>query len=275
MTPASGMRGARVALCAVALLVGAVPARAQGVHVAILPTGQTVDPGSTFTLTLQVTQAGTPFNGFDVVVEYDPAALTFVPLSPTALQQGAYMLGNCATSPFHRFSAAGDSLAIPDVLLCANLALPGPGEIYKLKFVASNTPQQTWVRFRSVQFYDAGLFLYPTYPEDAVIGIGVPVGVETGLPSPAGPMVRAAPNPFRGHTSVQVVTPLDGTQRLFVRDVQGRTVRHLGEGRFAPGTRLVQWDGRGDAGRPLPPGIYRIVLQTGDAATGARVALLR
>lgn len=274
MTRPRAMRALRVILCAAVWSAVAAPVRAQGVHVAILPTGQTVAPGSTFTLSLEVTQPGTPFNGFDAVVTYDPAALTFVPLSPTALQQGSYMLNACGNSPFHRFTAAADSLSITDVLLCANLALPGPGQIYKLKFTASNTPQVTHVRFRSAQFYDAGVFL-PTDAQDAVIGIGVPVGIEAEVPAPVGPVVRAAPNPFRGHTSIQVVSPLEGSQRIFVRDVQGRTVRHLGEGRFAPGTRFVQWDGRDDAGRPLPPGVYRIVLHTEHAAAGARVALLR
>jgi len=259
---------------AAALALAAAPAAAQGVHVAILPTGQTVAPGSTFTLSLEVTEPGSSFNGFDAVVEYDPAALTFVPLAPTSQQRGAYMVGACGNT-FHRFSAAADSLSITDVLLCAGVSLPGPGQIYTLKFTASNTPQVTWVRFRNVRFYDGGLFVNPVFSEDASIGIGVPVGVESGMPRPAGLTVSAAPNPFRGHTFIRIVSPLEGAQRIAVRDIQGRQVRDLGEGRFSAGTRHVQWDGRDDDGRPLPPGVYRITLQAEHATASTLAALLR
>lgn len=260
---------------AAALALAAAPAAAQGVEVAILPTGQTVAPGSTFTLSLEVTDPGSTFNGFDAVVEYDPAALTFVPLAPTSQQIGSYMLGHCGNSPFHRFTAAADSLSITTVLLCDGVSLPGPGQIYNLKFTASNTPQVTWVRIRSVRFYDAGLFVTPVFDEDASVGIGMPVAVETESRQPAAIALQAAPNPFRGLTSIRVVSPREGVQRIAVRDIQGRTVRDLGGGRFAAGARHVQWDGRDDAGRPLPAGVYRITLQTEHATVSTLAALLR
>jgi hypothetical protein len=274
MTRRSPARAWITRLCAAALALGAAPAVGQGVHVAILPTGQTVAPGSTFTLSLEVTEPGSAFNGFDAVVEYDPAALTFVPLSPTSQQRGSYMLGACG-STFHRFNAAADSLSITDVLLCAGVSLPGPGQIYTLKFTASNTPQVTHVQFRSVRFYNGGLFVNPVFPADATIGIGVPVDVESQPFRPAGLALRAAPNPFRGRTSIQITNPLDGPQRVFIRDIQGRRVRNLEQGWFVPGTRLIQWDGRDDAGRPLPAGVYRITLQSEQATASTLAALLR
>lgn len=272
--PRLGSLPARLlASAAIAFMV--TPAAAQGVDVAILPTGQTVAPGSTFTLSLEVTDPGSLFNGFDAVVEYDPAALTFVPLAPTSQQIGSYMQGHCGSAPFHRFTAAGDSLSITTVLLCSGISLPGPGQIYKLKFTASNTPQVTWVRFRSVRFYDGGLFVSPVFDEDASVGIGVAVAIEPDVPRPGGLTLHAAPNPFRGHTFIRIVSPRDGTQRITVRDIQGRTVRDLGGGRFAAGTRHVQWDGRDDGGRPLPAGVYRITLQTEHATASTLAALLR
>ncbi len=255
-----------------ALLAGR-PAAAQGVHVAILPTGQSVVPGSSFTLALEVTESGSLFNGFDAVVEFDPGALTFVPTSPTSLQQGAYMTGACGNT-FHRFSAAADSLAITDVLLCSGVSLPGPGQIYTLHFTASDTPQITHVRFRSVQFYNGGIYVNPAYPEDATISIGTQTDVDPGT-SPAALAMRAAPNPFHGSTTIQITNPLDGAQRIVIRDIQGRRVRDLEQGRFAPGTRRVQWDGRDDAGRPLPAGVYQITLQSEHATVRTLAALLR
>ena len=65
------------------------------------------------------------------------------------------------------------------MLLCSNQSLTGPGQIYRLHFVASTTPQITEVRFDpGLQFYDDGLFVNPAHPSNALIGIGMsPVGV--------------------------------------------------------------------------------------------------
>ena len=168
-------------LAAAMILVTAVRvAGAQGVHVALTPAQQTVAPGAQFDVVIDVTQAGSAFNGFDAVVIYDPAALTFVPQSPTTAQQGCLMTGSCSSAcgnTFHRFSAAADSLSVSDVLLCNQTSLTGPGHLYQLHFHASNTAQVTHVTFRSARFYDAGVFVTPVQTSDATIGIGVNVGV--------------------------------------------------------------------------------------------------
>jgi hypothetical protein len=223
---------------------------------------------------LQVTEAGSPFNGFDAVVTYDPAVLTFVPTAPTSLQQGPYILESCGNT-FHRFTADADSLKITDVLLCSGVSLAGPGSIYTLKFTASMTPQTTDVRIRSTQFYNGGLFVNPAYTTDAVIGIGVTVDVHPQPLRLPGHVLRTSPNPFRSQTSIQINSPLDGTQRIIIRDIQGRRVRNLQEGRFASGTRHVVWDGRDDTGRPLPAGVYCITLQSQHATVSTLAALLR
>lgn len=268
--------GTRLACnCAAAILLAlGSPAAAQGVHVAIQPTGQTVVPGSTFTLNLQVTEPGSLFNGFDAIVIYDPAALTFVPLAPTSLQQGSYMLSACGNT-FHRFKSTNDSLVITDVLLCSGVSLPGPGQIYKLQFAASTMPQITQLSLVGVQFYNGGLFVNPAFTTNATIGIGMAVDVDPGPSLAISARVRLTPNPFSGSTTVQITSPREGAQRIIVRDIQGRQVRNLEQGWFAPGTRLVQWDGRDDAGRPLAAGVYRITFQSEHATASTLAALLR
>jgi hypothetical protein len=154
------------------LLAAASPLEAQGVHVALLPASQTVAPGSEFELTLTVTQAGSAFNAFDAYVGFDPTALTPVPMSPISQQEGAYFVGSCG-SRLHRFRAGVDRDTVSDVLLCAGASRTGPGDIYRLRFRASETPQATVVRFLpGLQFYNAGLFVEPEYATDAVVGIG-------------------------------------------------------------------------------------------------------
>ena len=87
-------------------------------------------------------------------------------MSPLDLQEGFYMTGACGAT-FQRFGYGGDSLVISHALLCNDLSLTGPGQLYRLRFRASATPQMTAVRFRHVQFYDGGLYVNPTHTSDA------------------------------------------------------------------------------------------------------------
>jgi FlgD Ig-like domain len=261
---------------AASLFAGAAAARAQGVHCALLPAVQSIAAGDTLVLDLVVPSAGSSFNGFDCIVSYNPAALTFQPIAPTSFQEGVYMTSACG-STFHQFHAAADSLSITDVLLCGGVSLPGPGQIYHLRFKSSNTPQTTTVHIRRVQFYNAGLFVNPSTGDDAQIGIGVALGVGPAQALPQLLRVRAAPNPSRGVVTLSIETRQAGGQRLEVQDVAGRTVRHLETGDFSAGQRQRAWDGRDDQGRLLPAGVYRVAAygMGGAGRATALVTLLR
>ena len=201
--PGAAACGAWIAL---GVLLAAVPVLAQGVQVALEPRMQTVAPGAGCDLELDVAVAGSVFNGFTVVVGYDPGALTFVPTTPTKLQQGCLMTGVCSGAcgqTFHDFEAAGDSLVITDILLCNEVLLPGPGQIYRLHFTASSTPQATTVRVRSAEFYAGGDYVTPVVTEDAEIGIGVEVGVGAPPRGVTGLPLRIAPNPSLGATAIR------------------------------------------------------------------------
>lgn len=67
-----------------------------------------------------------------------------------------------------------------------------------------------------------------------------------GVAPSAAPPLRAGPNPFRGALDV-VAAP----GRLAVHDAAGRLVRAL-----EPRDGRARWDGRDDAGREAPPGLY-------------------
>ena len=242
-----------------------------GVTIALTPAGQQVAPGAQFDLSIDVTQAGDSFNGFDLMVGYDPAALTLVPMNPIDLQQGSYMTNACGNT-FHVFKAHAGVDTITDVLLCSGVSLPGPGQIYQLRFQASDTPQLTQVRFLpGGQFYDAGLYVSPLSSSDATITIGSPVGV--GMPGAAGLSLSAAPNPASGHLTFTIESA-GGPQSLTVFDLQGRVVRRLENGAGRPGIRLVSWDGRTDAGLLAAPGIYLARLQAQERAVWVRVTLI-
>ena len=141
----------RVGILGLALAIlfaaGAPVARA-GITVALDPPTQSVAPGAEFDVFVAVTQAGSSFNAFDAVIGFDPAALTLLQLSPLSLQEGALMTAACP-STFHRFTPGADRATIADVLLCEGQSVTGPGQIYRLRFRASNTSQITNVRFLS------------------------------------------------------------------------------------------------------------------------------
>ncbi len=86
----------------------------------------------------------------------------------------------------------------------------------------------------------------------------------------AGGALRAVPPRCgSGGTSLQFDLG-DGEQawRLAVYDLRGRCRRRLGGDALGPGPRRRHWDGRDDAGEPLPAGPYLVVLRCyrGDAA---------
>ncbi len=265
---------ASVAVLAAAALA-ATPAAAAGVTVALAPQQQ-VAPGTEFDVYIQVTQAGAAFNGFEAVVAYDTTALTFVPLSPVSLQEGAYMTGACG-STFHVFAAHAGLDSITDVLLCKDVSLPGPGTLYRLHFRASTTVQRTIVSFlQTPVFYNAGLYVTPVQAMDVKIGIGMPpdVGVDPpGLPGRLS--VRPAPDPARGSLLFRIDVDREGPATLRVVAVQGRVVRRLEPGRLEAGRHTLPWDGRDEAGARLPPGTYLARLEVAGRVAWSRLTLLR
>jgi hypothetical protein len=258
-----------------ALMAAAAPAaRAAGVELALSPHLQYVGAGSGFDVELRVTSAGSAFNAFEAVLQYDPAVLTFVPTSPTSLQQGSAMTTACP-STFHLFQAAGDSLAMTSTLLCNEVSITGPGTIYKLHFNAANTPgAETTIHIRSAAFYQAGVRVTPVTALDDTIFIDNPVGVAPA-PGVPGIALRAAPNPSAAGTTLLLSSPVAGPQTLLVQDIAGRIVRRLESGDRASGARSVAWDRRDDAGRPVPPGVYLARFVTLAGVAQVRVVLVR
>lgn len=270
------MRGAARPIAWAAFLVSTlaagVPAQA-GVTVALQPAAQTVAPGAEFDLYLTVSPAGSAFNAFDAVVGFDPAALTLLVLSPLSFQEGALMTTACA-SRFHRFTPGSDRATIADVLLCDGQSVTGPGQIYRLHFRASNTPQTTVVQFLpGLRFYDAGLYVTPVTSSNATVGIGTTVGVEDGVLAP-GLAVSASPNPARLVTTLEIQSDRTGTQEVRVLDSRGRLVRSFERGSFAAGVRELTWNRCSDAGRSLPAGVYTVEVSGPTGAARVRLVLL-
>jgi hypothetical protein len=258
----------RVARASLALLIGIVlagssVARAAGIHAALTPELVTVQPGETFSIDFSITATDASFNAFDAVVEYDPAAVTFLPVVPSALQQGTLMTGSCG-STFHLFSAAADSLKFTSGILCAGVSQTGPGQLYRLNFQAGASYTDTWIRLRptSTRFFSDGIRILPVETADAMVRIMDLTGVGDAAGG-RGLSLRAAPNPVRAGTTFTLVSEADGPQSLTIYDLRGRVVRAFDRADAPAGVRLVAWDGRDDRGIALAAGVYRAVLRAG------------
>jgi len=94
-----------------------------------------------------------------------------------------------------------------------------------------------------------GITFEPDGPHPASLAFDLVFALEqsTAAPRPGSTAPRAFPNPFRESTRLSVP---DGTHAVRVVDARGRLVRTIATG----GT--VRFDGRDDAGRPLPGGVY-------------------
>jgi hypothetical protein len=91
---------------------------------------------------------------------------------------------------------------------------------------------------------------------------------EPGAPASARTAPSARPNPFTTVTSLQLAA--DSPSRVRIYDAAGRSVRVLAASCVLSAVGLVAWDGRDDAGRPVPPGIYFC-----SAGSGPRLALVK
>jgi flagellar hook assembly protein FlgD len=94
---------------------------------------------------------------------------------------------------------------------------------------------------------------------------GGPVTAPAGIARDDGPSV--APNPFSASTTISFRLDEPAPVTLAVYDVAGRRVRTLARHDWSPaGAARVDWDGRRDDGRPVPPGVYFARLEAGSAA---------
>jgi hypothetical protein len=114
----------------------------------------------------------------------------------------------------------------------------------------------------------------------------VPAATATAAPSVAETGVAAAPhspemwlrspspNPARGATWVTLDLGRATDVRLTIWDAAGRRVRSLMSGTTGAGERRVQWDGRDDAGRRAPAGVYLVRMEADGRVESARLVLL-
>ena len=107
----------------------------------------------------------------------------------------------------------------------------------------------------------------------AVVGPGATTDTPADLPLVValGPMT---PNPAREGSSLRLALPRASGVRLSVHDARGRLVRTLVDAALEPGVHAVRWDGKDDAGRRLPNGLYFTRLVAGDETRNGRFVVV-
>ncbi len=267
--------GVQFIFCAFVLLAS-TGVHAAGVALSLLPAESTVEPGDSFWVELTIVAAADSFNGYDAIIGYDPAALSFLEQSNLTLQEGQLMVDACPSLRFHRFSIAADStsVSISHVLLCAGVKVAGPGVIYRLQFAAKYALTTTWVRvLDGTHFYNGGVYVAPLLSHDAQIHIGSGTDSPPALRSEL--RLQAAPNPFNPRTRLSFTLPNSGFASLKIYGKNGRLLRNLAQGYWPKGNRSVEWDGKDDHGRAVASGAYTALLTHAAGSVTAGLVLLK
>ena len=108
------------------------------------------------------------------------------------------------------------------------------------------------------------------------VGCGVIAGAADGVPaSSRSPWIAAYPNPFDAAGEIRFNLPRPSRITIRIFDPTGREVRDLHQDRaLGTGPHAIRWDGRDDAGRALPSGVYLVRLGAGNDSLGCKVVLL-
>jgi hypothetical protein len=90
-------------------------------------------------------------------------------------------------------------------------------------------------------------------------------------------ILQVSPNPFYHSTDIRYqISDNRQTHELKVYDIAGRLVADLHKRKSVIGYQLsVEWDGKDDAGRRLPSGVYFLKFVVGESTETIKLVLLR
>ena len=102
----------------------------------------------------------------------------------------------------------------------------------------------------------------------------VTVAAQTGELPLAFALHAVTPNPSRAAARIGFDLPASAAVSLEVFDVSGRLVRTLAHRAFPAGRHQVEWDGSGDHGGRVAPGVYLSRFRAGDFEATRRIVLI-
>ncbi len=211
--------------------------------------------GENFAVGLDLSSAGT-VKGLSVQLAYDPAVV-----EPVGVEAGELLALQHAPSAVLTAQPGNVDVAV----LGAGEAIHGRGLVARTLFRV-RAPGDAAIGVRSVLARD---------PDNRALPLGfvtTPLGGGT-LPARTA-MGPAWPNPFSRETTIELALRHEGEVSLAVYDLSGRRVARVLHGTQPAGVRLVKWDGRGDTGLRMAPGVYLMRLDAAGVKQTRRVLLV-
>lgn len=129
---------------------------------------------------------------------------------------------------------------------------------------------------------------YPCHVNQVSVNYRLWGKVPPGTPQmPGGPKVDANtaptefciasvyPNPFNAATLIEFALPEEGNVNLEIYDLLGQRVLTLFDNRASAGSHRVIWQGKDNAGRDVPSGVYFLKLVSDGVQRTQKITLLR
>jgi hypothetical protein len=105
------------------------------------------------------------------------------------------------------------------------------------------------------------------YFDNVALGFVDMLTVQVNTPGPEPPvaasLISPSPNPFTTTSLIAFELPREGPVQLVIHDLMGRRVRTLLDGVRPAGRWSASWDGRDDALRAAPSGVYLVRMRYG------------
>ncbi len=182
------------------------------------------------------------------------------------------------------FSVAEVKAAEPTTLIVFNIGVPGQIKVTLVNLNGIAGPQGELV-FIKLKAKRAGEFVAPLAVNTMKLfdANAQPICLITkvaeraaALPTSIG-LAQNYPNPFNPETSIAYQLPKDAHVSLQIYNLTGQVVATLVNGKKSAGHHNALWNGRDEAGRQLPSGVYfyRLLVNKGEWAQVKKMTLLK
>ncbi len=261
--------GMRFIVIMMATLVLAAPAwSAPTVYFA--PATTEVEQGQAFSVGIRVDAGADTLTCFLVEFTFDAAVIELLSAVEGTLFAES---GHSTMFDWDQYSPGFHSCN--DVTLGFDAFVMCPGELVHLEFHAvaeGATPLSiTTVDLRDIRRDP----ILPVFTEGGFVTVGPGAGIDDG-PDDAGPVLRCYPNPFSQQTSLEFHSRgAAGAVDVAVHDLAGRVVARPAVVWSGSGLNFGLWRGTAFDGRPLPGGVYFVVVSGSTGEARARVTLVR
>lgn len=186
-------------------------------------------------------------------------------------------MGNGSLAQLAQFRVDAGNLSFPLLQDCADGSSSSDTNLIRPYFERDNyvvIDQGGVIRYHAADFWPYGNRYHRDELRGVINGLLAPTGVDGG---PVVIAVRAAPNPFREASVIEVSNPasVPTPARVRIVDPSGRLVVTLFEGLLPGGPTRLHWDGRAASGVTAAPGLYFLRADVGGARSTRRIVRLR